>query len=294
MANKKIKIIFAVWLACSLAWLSNFLVALVETPHFVSAIEGSELKVCFLDVGQGDAILFRDGEGYTALVDGGPDLTVLSALPSCLPWYERRLDLVVLTHPDTDHLLGLIEILKRFEVDRVLVTGVVDDMPSYGYFNDLLAKEGAEVIPVRRGVQISFPDMKWTVVYPDSYLSGRVISNRNSGSIVVMVQSGNIKFLLTGDLPLSEEEKLMQDVSDLHADILKAGHHGSKTSTGAEFLQAVDPDYVVISAGRDNPYGHPHYRVVREVERQGATLLRTDIMGTVIIKTDGTNIWTEE
>lgn len=294
MANKKINIIYGLWLVCSVVWLSTFLVGLVDSPHFVSTVEGSELKACFLDVGQGDAIVFRDGNGSTVLVDGGPDLTVLSALSVCVPWYERHIDMMVLTHPDTDHLFGLIEVLKRFQVDRVLVTGVNDDMPAYGYFNALVVQEGAQVIASQYNMQIEFSGMTLKVIYPESNLSGRTVSNRNDASIVVMVQSGEVKFLLTGDLPLAGEEILMRSLVDLQADVLKAGHHGSKTSSGIQFLQAVDPDYVVISAGKDNPYGHPHYRVVRAVDRVGAELLRTDMMGTIVFKTDGMSVWTEE
>src|SRR3989339_589356 len=222
------------------------------------AIRDSQLKVYFFDVGQGDAVLIRTPSRQNVIIDGGPDNVLAAKLGQALPFYDRTVDLMILTHPHDDHLVGLIQVLEKYQVKQILYTGALQPTDNY---------------------------LKWLQVIKDKGL------NLNNSSIVSRLAYGQISFLFMGDLEQAGEEEILglSGVS-LNSQVIKIGHHGSETSSGEEFLRAVSPDYAVISVGRDNKFGHPSRRIIKRLQRLGTEILRTDELGDVVFVTGGTDL----
>ncbi len=257
-------------------------------PNFKS--NRSQVDVYFLDVGQGDATLFYTDSREVILVDGGPNLSVLYELGKALPFYERTIDLLILTHPDSDHINGLVEVVKRYKIKRVLFTGISDDLAAYKIWQEYIRLSGAEIVIAQAGQRFIYGGLNLAVLYPLEDLSNRTFVDTNESSLAIKFSFQTIDFLLTGDLPIEQELILVNSGNDLSAEVMKTGHHGSKTSTHQSFLDAVKPQYVVISAGKDNNYGHPHYIVLQRLLSRHINILRTDEMGTIRIVTNGQNI----
>ena len=237
-------------------------------------------EVSFLDVGQGDAIFLQTPSGQQVLIDGGPDNTVLERLAGrMLPW-DRTIDLVILTHPEKDHVAGLIEVLKKYEVKQVLWTGVVKDTGEYEEWVRLLKEEGAEITIVSAPQRIRFTSAYMDVLSPIENLDEKRVSIMNDTSIVMRLVLDNYSFLFTGDISVKVERKLVKSGVNMKADVLKVGHHGSKTSTSALFLEAVQPSVAVISLG-ENTYGHPHPLTLASLRQYGINVMRTDELGDI-------------
>lgn len=245
------------------------------------------LTVAFLDVGQGDAILIETPSRHQVLIDGGAGNEVLGALARELSFFDRTIDIVIGTHPDKDHVGGLPGVFNFFRVFTVLDPGITSDTAAYRAYAESVAAEGARYIPARRGQRISFGDGVYLdVLYPDRDMQG--ITDDNSASVVVRVVYGETEVLLTGDAPQSVENYLvMLGTTTLASDILKAGHHGSKTSSGSMFLEAVHPRYTIISAGKGNTYGHPHEETLARLRAASTTILATYDGGNIVFESDG-------
>lgn len=219
-----------------------------------------------LDVGQGDAILLQTKKSEQILIDGGPNNSVLTGLGSHMPFYDRTIEMIILTHPDADHVTGLVEVLRRYTVERVVATGVVHTLPAYEAFWSEVYENNTTVIQPLAGDSFNYTDLSIQVLWPDQYLWNTTSPYElNDTSVVVRAEYENgFSILLTGDLTKNKENALLDRYgSQLQSTALKAGHHGSKTSTGPEFVAQVSPQIAVISAGCDNPYGHPHDQVVQ-------------------------------
>ncbi|MGB4076555.1 MAG: MBL fold metallo-hydrolase [Minisyncoccia bacterium] len=248
------------------------------------------LTVAFLDVGQGDAIFIESPTGLQMLIDGGRDRSVLRELGKRMSPFDRSLDLVVETHPDADHIGGLPEVFSRYRVTAFLSPGIENDTSqSEALDRAVLAEEGVEVRVARRGMRIELGEGAYAdILFPDRDVSH---VETNSGSVILRVVYGESEFVLTGDAPVAVENYVVSlDKSGLQSEVLKAGHHGSRTSTGEALLAAVTPEIVVISAGKDNSYGHPHEEVLSRVRASGARLLKTMGEGTVVLVSDGKSI----
>lgn len=245
------------------------------------------LRVYFLDVGQGDAIYIRMPGGHDMLVDGGPSKIILEKLRKVMPWYDRTIDIVVETHPDADHIGGLPSILERFHVEKFIEPGIESDNAIDDAIRMIRAKKGVESILARRGMRVRFSqDAYFDVLYPDRDVTD--LKDTNDASIVGKMVYGSTSVMLTGDAPKSVESRLVLAYgTDLQSDILKAGHHGSKTSSGKSFVEAVSPEYAVISAGKNNRYGHPHKEVVDLFKILGIPILATAESGTIEFTSDG-------
>lgn len=247
-------------------------------------------RVYYFDVGQGDATLINGPGGENILLDGGPDLSVVYALGQALPFYDRQIDLLILTHPDYDHLIGLIEVIKRYQVRQIVINGILDDSPAYQYFLQTIEDKKIDLDVVQAGENFTWSGFKVEILYPFFSLANQIVADNNASSLVIKITYGKIGLLFTGDLPLAQEAELIASGLDLQSQAVKAGHHGSKTSTGLAFLRAVNPAWVIISAGRDNRYGHPHYRVLSSIKKVGAEALRTDWQGTIKLLFSADNI----
>ncbi len=250
------------------------------------------LTVTFLDVGQGDAILIETPDGVQALIDGGPDGTVLRELAGELSWGDRTLDLVVGTHPDKDHIGGLIEVLARYTVASILTTENTGETMTASTYQKSLTAETDIVHMARAGQVFALGASTTLTIYAPARDPSMLESN--TASIVAKLTYGEIDFLLTGDAPQSIEEYLSVTYgAQLQSEVLKLGHHGSKTSTSDLFLATVQPTYAVVSAGADNSYGHPHQEVVDRVATAGIVLRNTATAGPVKFVTDGVTLWEE-
>ncbi len=248
------------------------------------------LEITFFNVGQGDAIFIETPQRHQILIDGGPDDTVIEKLGKEMPFYDRTLDLIVLTHPEHDHLSGLIEVLKRYEVENILWTGILRDTAEYREWKELIQKEAANIYIAKAG-QCVIPDVtQLCVLYPFESLEGREFKDSNNTSIVARLVFGKVSFLFTGDAYKSVEIELLGLAEQLDSDVLKVGHHGSKTSTALEFVEAVSPEIAVISVGQDNKYGHPHPETLQNLK--GIAVLRTDFDGDIKIISDGIELST--
>jgi competence protein ComEC len=254
--------------------------------------ESPYLQVTFLDVGQGDAILIETPDGVQALIDGGPDGTVLRELARELPWGDRTLDLVVGTHPDKDHIGGLVDVLARYAVASILTTeNTGETMTASAYQKALIAE--TDIVHMARAGQVYTLGASTTLTILSPERDPSMLES-NTASIVAKLSYGDVDFLLTGDAPMSIEDHLVVTYGDgLRSDVLKLGHHGSKTSTSELFLETVAPTYAVVSAGADNSYGHPHQEVVERVLGRNIMLSNTATDRAVHFRTDGQQVWIE-
>ncbi|OHA18135.1 MAG: hypothetical protein A2664_01540 [Candidatus Taylorbacteria bacterium RIFCSPHIGHO2_01_FULL_46_22b] len=248
------------------------------------------LQVAFLNVGQGDSTFIDSPAGHQMLIDAGRDNTVLQRLSNVMPFYDRTIDVVLATHPDQDHIAGLVSVLSRYKVAYVIMTEATASTATFQALVRAVEKSGATLIHPRRGMVIDLGGgVGFRILFPDRSMAG--ITDTNLTSIVGKVEYGSDSFLLTGDSPIAiEQYELFLDPDVLSSDVLKAGHHGSRTSSAPEFVAAVQPAFAVISAGKDNSYGHPHKEVTDIFNKFGAKILRTDTEGTIVFKTDGTNL----
>ncbi|MBI2120531.1 MAG: MBL fold metallo-hydrolase [Parcubacteria group bacterium] len=250
-----------------------------------------KLTVAFLDIGQGDAIFIEAPNGAQALIDGGPPSgKVLSELGRMMPFYDRTIDVVIATHPDQDHIGGLPEVFKRYRVGVLFEPGISSDNGDYQAMEQAGEKTGVKKILARAGMKIHL-DKNTTleIFYPDRDLPGKIDTNR--ASVVARLTYGNESFLFTGDLPQAEEKHLVQEGGiALRSNVLKFGHHGSRTSTSEIFLKNVAPEYGLVSAGKDNRYGHPHKEVLGLAAKYRVPVLRTDTQGRIVFTTDGNSL----
>ncbi|MFA6095054.1 MAG: MBL fold metallo-hydrolase [Candidatus Paceibacterota bacterium] len=253
------------------------------------SVSSSVLRVWFLDVGQGDAALIQAPDLQQILIDGGPGKQVLRELGSVLPFWDTTIDTIILTHADSDHSAGLLPVLDIYTVTRIIDPGVSSDGELYTELRQRAEEKNVQWIYARAGQVIDLGGgVVLRIIFPDRNVSD---VETNIGSVVARLEYGETEFLFTGDSPKQIEEYLVGVRKNyLHADVLKVGHHGSRTSTGQEFLNAVSPLYAVISAGKDNKFGHPHKEVVDELLAGHINILETFARGTIEFVSDGKTV----
>ena len=251
---------------------------------------GDRLTVSVLDVGQGDAILIETPDGRHVLIDGGASGLVLAQrLGEELPFWQRRIDLVALTHPDEDHIGGLVDVLERYDVEQVIAPPFEQEGPTFQEWRDRIDDRQIAYEELTAGGSIDLGSgVSLDVLAPNPELLSADTSN--NASLVMKLSWGNVSFLLTGDIEVEAEEALLASDVDLRSTVLKVAHHGSTTSSSEAFLAAVQPSVAVISAGANNPYGHPAPSVVDRLDAQ-SIVLRTDQHGTIELTTDGSRVW---
>lgn len=256
----------------------------------IFANEKDILTVAFLDVGQGDAVFIESPNGSQVLIDGGSNKSVLRQLSKVMPFYDRSIDVIIATHPDKDHIGGLSDVIDRYDVKLILESGAVSNTGVVRALQDSISKNKVKQILAKRGMRINLGSGVFlNILFPDRDVSG---VESNTASIITQLVYGEIEFMLTGDSPKTIEEYLiMLDGENLESDVLKAGHHGSKTSSSESFLGYVQPKYSVISAGKDNRYGHPHEEVLGILEQFGSAILSTQNKGIIIFESDGENVF---
>lgn len=236
--------------------------------------EEQPLRIWMLDVGQGDAFFIEFPTGEQMLIDGGVNDAVLAKLENLLLPWDRTLDAILLTHPDADHLTGLVSVLDSYHVETIYETGVGAHTAQADAFVERVDNEDANNIFLQTDDVIQIGDVHLTIVWPDGDWVGTYPEERNNFSINVVLEYGETRVLFTGDSEEDVERIVGPRVGDI--DVLKVGHHGSLTSTTWDFLEAITPEIALISMGRDNRYGHPHPVILERLEDMGVAIFRTD------------------
>jgi competence protein ComEC len=235
-------------------------------------------RVVFCDVGQGDAALINLKNNAQIVIDGGPSTAVLSCLGKFMPFFDRKIEYLIISHPDKDHFLGAVEILKRYNVGSVITNGDESDIPEYEEFLRLAENK---IIVADPQADMDFADSRIDFLYPTEAEANE--KDSNAKSLLFKFIYNSKKILFTGDLPQEAEAKVLTRWIDVSADILKVGHHGSKTSSSADFLRMVNPRFAVVSVGADNKYGHPNNITLKRLENAGIKYLRTDETGDIVV-----------
>jgi len=249
-------------------------------PVGIEEIAIEKLVVHFIDVGQGDAILLR-GPDFSIMVDAGRH-DRNEVLPYLLAQNVSYLDLLVGTHPHADHIGQFPQILENFEVGEVWMSGDVHTTRAFERAIDAILATDAKYREPRAGDEFTFGSARVNVVHPKE-----TAGNLNNGSLVLRLSYGDISFLFAGDAEIQAEHEMITRAENLQAQILKIGHHGSQTSSTYEFLNEVRPEVAIYSAGRSNPYNHPHPDVINRLRAMGISVYGTDRNGTILVETDG-------
>lgn len=260
---------------------------------YFSSAPSDIMKVYFLDIGQGDAILVVAPNGNKILIDGGPDSSVLRELGKVMGFFDRRIDIVLATHPDQDHIGGLPLVIDQYKVGNFIDSIADSSTASYQTLEQLAKEKEIETFYGKRGMVIILDHKHGVylhVLYPisDEFL----LKETNDLSAVIKLVYGDTSVVLTGDAPKLVEAMLIStDGKYLRSSILKAGHHGSDTSSSRAFVEAVAPQYAIISAGLKNKYGHPKPVVMKTLETFGAEIFETSKEGTIEFLSNGADIW---
>jgi competence protein ComEC len=295
LINKKLTIIVAGLLTAVLILLGVLL--------WPSSANG-KLEVDFLDVGQGDATLIKTPYGQKILIDGGPDNKVVKEIGGNLSFFDRDIDLMILTHPHADHVTGLVEVLKRYNVKKILATGVSYNTSEYIAWLEEIQKKNIPFEAITGPLEINLGDnLNLKILYPLSDLVNQNVANGNAPmalgkklnntSIVAKLVYNKTSFLFTGDIEEEVEQELLKQNVDLKADVLKVAHHGSDSSSTVDFIKAIMPWIAVIEAGKDNQFNLPDYRIVKRIQDKGARVFRTDVDGEVKVFSDGLKVEVE-
>jgi competence protein ComEC len=263
------------------------------------------LEVSFLDVGQGDSAFIQTPEGHQIVIDGGPNADLLQKLSERMPFWDKTIDVVILTHPEKDHMTGLLEILQRYKINYFLWTGVVKDdagnkklakllndaqiPPKKFLLASLSGFSGTKVITINQGDKIRAGDLSINIIHPFEDINGQEPKNTNDSSVVSKLVFGNNSFLFTGDISFAVEKNIINSGEDILSNVLKIAHHGSKYSTSDLFLQNIGAQYAVIEVGK-NSYGHPTPETLQRLEKFGIKVFRTDKDGDIKFVSDGNNI----
>ncbi len=251
--------------------------------------KNEKTKIIFLDIGQGDAAMIDIPKDTQILIDGGDGKDILNKLGEHLPFYDRKIELVIVTHPDKDHIGGLVEVLKYYEVEQILETGIKCEKAICEEWDRLIEEKDIPVKYAEFGQRIKAGNIEMVVLYPFENLEGKEVKDSNDASIVLKLileqglQLDNTTILLTGDAGFPVEKDLISQSINLESRILKVSHHGSKNATSSEFLKLVNPEKAIISVGK-NSYGHPAKELLNRLKNMSVEIFRTDETGDWILE----------
>ncbi len=261
-----------------LATLIFFILCINVAVFYFQIINRKNLEVSFLNIGQGDSILIESPNGQNILIDGGPDRKVIEELGKILPWWDRTIDLIILTHPHDDHVTGLNYVVAMYNVKNVLYEKINVKSADYNNFVQLIEKDDINIIPLTIDNIKLGENCDLNILHMFDILNDNSLNNR---SIVTKLDCLGSKFLFTGDIEHEAEEHLVANNTDIKCDVLKVAHHGSKTSSIDEFLDKTLPSIAVIQVGKDNKFGHPNEIVLNRLNKRNIKILRNDINGTI-------------
>ena len=281
------------FLSCKKYWTLLFILVLLGVDVFLFRLDlrnsHKGLTFAMLDIGQGDALFIESPTGTQLLVDGGPPNKILNQLSRVMSPFDRSIDAIFITNPDQDHIAGFLDVLKRYKVGRVFEPGTLNDSKVYQNLEDEINKNNIPDILVRKGMRLNIGGGAFIdILFPDRDVSSWAT---NDGSIVARLSYGNISVMLMGDATTKTEAIILSEnpENELRSTVLKVGHHGSRTSSSYEFIKTLSPIYATISNGKDNKYGHPHRETIDTLSSLGLKIFRTDLLGTIVMKSDGVN-----
>lgn len=252
----------------------------------ISFLPDGKLHLYFVDVGQGDGILMQLPTGEFILNDGGPNQKIIDFLSQKIPFYNKNIDLIIMSHPHADHINGLIEVLKRYKVKNLMLTGVKYDYLGYDKLLEIALDKGINLIYIDGQKDYKFGKVAIDILYPDQNINGKYFANVNNSSIAYRLIFSDFKAFFSGDLEKEKEEFLISQKLHLNSDILKAGHHGSKTSNNVNFLNQIKPIWVIISCGVGNKFNHPNPETLKNLQSISQKVFRTDLQSDIEIIVD--------
>lgn len=276
--NKLVKIIFITLTVVSLFFFYNK--------------EGNDsiLEINFIDVGQGDGILIKTPQGKVIVIDGGPYDDFNKKIGEKLPYRKRNIDLLILTHPHQDHYVGLVNLVKNYDVNTFIYPNYDIFLDDYKYLMKLIKEKNTKIIVGRFGQNINIEnDFNLKILYPINIKKNE--KNLNDTSVVVKLSYKKFDTLFTGDLPCEGEDEILKRQVDINSELLKIGHHGSRYSTCDEFLNKVGPIISVIQVGKDNDFKHPHIETLKKLSDKYVKILKNDELGDITIRSDGLDYW---
>lgn len=248
---------------------------LVLTARELTLLPDGDLHAYVLDIGQGDSILIVSPSGKQIIIDGGPDLAALEHLGKHMPFFDRSIDLVVLTHPHADHLTALPDVLERYEVKNILIAGSESKNSRYQSFLSVAEEQKIPTIIANPSKDIDLGDgTMLDIIWPP-----RPQKSLNNSSVVLRILYKDYSILLTGDIEEEVENAILKIGADIRSDILKIAHHGSRTSSSNKFLKEVSPKLALISVGKGNRYGHPSSEVIERLSNKGIEIRTTEDEG---------------
>lgn len=246
---------------------------------------GSDMEVHFIDVGQGDSTLIKAGD-HAMLIDAGDNSEGTAVQSYMNSQNVEKLDYVIGTHPDADHIGGLDVVIYKFDCKKVFMPDIASDTKTYDDVIQALKSKNQKTQVPKLGKTYSLGDATFTVIAPVKEYGNET----NNWSIGIVLQYGENRFLFTGDAEKEAEDDILDKGEDISADVYKASHHGSKTGSSDDFLDKVNPEYAVISCGEGNKYGHPSAQTLNNFRSRGIKTFRTDNQGTIVAYSDGKNI----
>ncbi|OGJ01307.1 hypothetical protein A3I95_02305 [Candidatus Nomurabacteria bacterium RIFCSPLOWO2_02_FULL_44_12] len=248
------------------------------------------LTFAMLDIGQGDALFIESPSGTQVLVDAGPPRKILGGLKRVMSPFDKSIDALIMTNPDQDHIGGFSDVLEVYQVGSFFEPGTINDSKTFQNLKYEIKNKEIPDILAKRGMRLNLGGgAVIDILFPDRDVFDWA---SNDGSIVAKLTYGDTSVMLTGDATVNTEKIILGEYSPeaLQSTILKVGHHGSHTSTSEEFVKVVTPEYALISNGRNNKYGHPHQETLDTLGSFGTQIFRTDILGTIIMQSDGKNV----
>ena len=272
LIKKEIKILIAI----------IFLTVFLGFNVYSANKDSGKLRVNFFDVGQGDGIFIQTPDGIDILIDGGPDKTILEKLSNVMPFYDKHIDYLIITHEHEDHLRGAIEVMDRYQIDKIYYNKSSAGPAPYSVIFEDVIQEETKLIEVNDLEVINLGKDKELKIYSFAQsLAGK--SNTNNTSLMTKLSFEGSSFLFMADIESDLEEHVLEQDLELKADIIKISHHGSSNSNSTDFLAEVNPEIAVILVGLDNDFGHPSRRVIRRLERKSVQVYRTDLDGDIKI-----------
>jgi competence protein ComEC len=253
-------------------------------PSEIYSEQIPDMQVHFIDVGQGDSILIQTPLNRTILIDAGPPEAGEKIVAYLEKLHIDKIDLLVATHPDIDHIGGILKVMKTIEVEEILDTGKLHPTKTFANYISEIRKQKIPVQIAEKNVPIEIDPM----ITIDVWNAYERYKNNNKSSIVLKLTYGDVDFLLMSDVEQQQEKEFLKEY-DVRAEILKVGHHGSKTSSSLNFLKAVNPEVAILTYSKENNYGHPVNRVIENLYKVNAMIYSTAALGNVVIHTDGSH-----
>lgn len=278
------RVITVLFFLFSLAW------------YILTYVVDNKLHFYFLDVGQGDSVYVRKMNNFDLLIDGGPDNKVISELGAVMSFWDRKIDYIILTHPHADHVTGLIEVIKRYEIGQILGTDATHTTNEYLEFLRIIKEKNIPYRLVRAGDRFDLTnDIAIDIFWPEYSFYDREVNNLNNTSVVAKLTYNSFSTLFTGDIEEEVQKQLSNNIRNdqrnnpLQSAILKVAHHGSANGSYEAFIKLVKPEAVVIQSGKGNQFGHPAKSTLEKYHELNGQIFRTDTNGRVEIITNGNN-----